>query len=653
MDCIAYIVYIAIASVQRMASAQQLALCQLNEEEGRQIIKTIKDIMKDLLTMNRTTHDIGNSNVIIMTRNSDGTPFTYKVATHIPDSAYPLKDEHYIYPERTLVRIDQHTSIFEVHWNIRGCQSFHDPRNTDLPHILVDGVHIMIVQIPIPTFNNVSVDVRDYGIGAEAEAEYNHDDRSNDGGNRMASVQRMVSNLLTEEYGRSIVKTVDDIMKDPSTTNRTPGGIGNRNVITVILKPDRTPLSYRVATYAPNSECPVHIERYICGVNWIITRGWHDSSHNPCNTELPHILVDGIHILIFQIPTFNNDNMSNDGGNGSTCDESSVVSDDLSEDNYGADDDESSWGEGSVVSNDDLSEADMASYQQLVLFPLTEETGQCIINYVDYIMKDPSTTNGTPIGIGQNNVIIVILNPDGTRSYTVAIHAPGSTYPLEGERYIHREQRLSGTNQYISVDGVHWVIEGCQCFHDPCNTDLPHILVDGIHIIIVQIPIFNNVRVDADADDTDGNDYMDYGADDDGGSSWGEGSVISEGDLSDADTESVVSENGNGDNGHESIDEIRQELPDSTIAYIHQNMNSDLLKRYISLIRGYSEKKRWIRWYVFFANGNRLHTNNDEFLHIARILKFAVWTCSQHSGIFEGLSYDDCVKHIVNAICEE
>lgn len=281
-----------------------------------------------------------------------------------------------------------------------------------------------------------------------------------------------------------------------------------------------------------------------------------------------------------------------------------------------------------------------------------EDEGRSIIQHVDNIIKDPSTMHGTPNGIGENNVIIVILNPDGTRSYTVAIHAPGSTYPLEGERYIHREQTLSGTNQYISVDGVHWVIEGCQCFHDPCNTDLPHILVDGIHIITVQIPIFNNVRINADADDTDGNDYMDYGVDDDR-SSWGEGSVVSEGDLSEADTESVVSENGDGDYGHESINKVQETLHASTIAYVNQNMTFPLLKRYIGLIRRHSEKKRWIRWYVFFANGNRLHTNNDVLLHIARILKFAVWTCSQHSGIFEGLSYDDCVKYIVNAICEE
>jgi hypothetical protein len=300
----------------------------------------------------------------------------------------------------------------------------------------------------------------------------------------------------------------------------------------------------------------------------------------------------------------------------------------------------------------------MASDQQ-ILSPLTEEVAQCIINYVDSIMKDPSTTNGTPIGIGQNNVIIVILNPDGShRRYIVATHAPDSTYSLKDEHNIHREQTPGGSNQYTSNDGVHWVIEGTQCFHDPCNTNLPHILVDGIHIIIVQIPTTNNVRIDeeaeaeAEADTEDDDDYMDYGTDDDGESSWGEGSVVSEGDLSEADTESVVSENGNGDNGHEALVEILQELTGDTIAYVQQNMTLPLLKMYISLIRGYSEKKSWIRWYVFFANGNRLHTDNEEFLQIARILKFAVWKCSQHSGVFEGRGYDDCVKCIVNAICK-
>jgi hypothetical protein len=268
---------------------------------------------------------------------------------------------------------------------------------------------------------------------------------------------------------------------------------------------------------------------------------------------------------------------------------------------------------------------------------LSIEEGRGIIIRVNKIIRDASTTNGTSNGIGESNVIIVILNSDGTcRSYTIATHASGSTYPLEDERYIHREQTLIGDNQYTSIDGVHWVIEGCQSFHDPCNTDLPHILVDGIHIIIVQLPIFDNVPIDEEGND----DYDD-------GSSWGEGSVVSEGDFSEADTESVVSEN-----GCESIDKIQEILPANTVAYVRQTMENELIMRYVELIRAYSEKKRWMRWYVFFANGNRLHTNNNELLYIARILKFAVWTCSQHSGIFEGLSYDDCVKLIVNAICE-
>jgi hypothetical protein len=294
----------------------------------------------------------------------------------------------------------------------------------------------------------------------------------------------------------------------------------------------------------------------------------------------------------------------------------------------------------------------IASVQRMASASLTEDVARHIISIIGSIMTDPLTTNKTSIGIGIYNVIIVILNPDGShRRYIVATHTPGGAYPLKCEFTIHHEYTLGGFNQYISINGVHWVIEGTQSFHDPCNTNLPHILVDGIHVIIVQIPTTNNVRIDEEADTEDDDDYMDYGADDDGESSWGEGSVVSEGDLSEADTESVVSENGDGDNGHEALVEIRRELPGDTIAYVQQNMALPLLKRYIDLIRGYSEKKRWIRWYVFFANGNRLHTKNEEFLHIARILKFAVWTCSQHSGVFGGRSYDDCVKRIVNAIC--
>lgn len=289
----------------------------------------------------------------------------------------------------------------------------------------------------------------------------------------------------------------------------------------------------------------------------------------------------------------------------------------------------------------------IASVQRMASASLTEEVARHIISSIDSIMRNPSTTNKTSIGISIHNVIIVIRNLDGShRRYIVATHTPGGAYPLECEYTIHHEHTHVGFNQYTSIDGVLWVIEGTQCFHDPCNTDLPHILVDGIHVIIVQIPTVNNVRINEEADTEDDDDYMDYGE-----SSWGEGSVVSEGDLSEADTESVVSENGDGDNGHEALAEICQELTDDTIAYVSQNMTFELLKRYIDLIRGYSEKKRWIRWYVFFVNGNRLHTDNEEFLQIARILKFAIWTCSQHSGVFEGRIYDDCVKYIVNAIC--
>lgn len=258
-----------------------------------------------------------------------------------------------------------------------------------------------------------------------------------------------------------------------------------------------------------------------------------------------------------------------------------------------------------------------------------------IIRDVRNILEDPTTVT-TPLGIPQNwNVIIEMNDGRGDLSYAIALYTPGGQYPLTDERLIHRYTEQVDINLYTS-DGIYWVVDRWQSFHDPSTTQHPHAYVDGIHVIILQLPNFNDIQDE-----------------DDDGSSWGEGSVVSEGDFSEADTESVVSENGDSDDGPESIDEIQEILPASTVAYVHQTMNNDLIKRYIGLIRGYSEKKRWIRWYVFFANGNRLHTNNDELLHIARILKFAVWTCSQHSGIFEGLSYDDCVKHIVNAICEE
>jgi hypothetical protein len=259
-----------------------------------------------------------------------------------------------------------------------------------------------------------------------------------------------------------------------------------------------------------------------------------------------------------------------------------------------------------------------------------------IISNVNCIITDPSTIHGTRVGIGVYNVIIVIYNPhDIIHSYIIATYTPGDIYPLEGEHVIHRERTLVETNQQTSPDGVRWVMEGTQCFHDPSNTEHPHILVDGVHVIMVELPTFDNAYAEND----------DYGADD--GSSWDEGSIDCDDDFSEADTASVVS-----DEGDESIDRIQQILPTSTCTHIRETVSCQMLKRYINMIRQYPEK-RWIRWYVFFAYGNRLHTCNDEFLHIARILKYAVWTCSHHSYLFQDMSYDECVKHIVNAICEK
>lgn len=173
----------------------------------------------------------------------------------------------------------------------------------------------------------------------------------------------------------------------------------------------------------------------------------------------------------------------------------------------------------------------------------TIEDGRRIIGDVNSIIKDPSTIHGTQDGIGKNNVIIVILNSGTIGSYTIAKYAPGSVYPLECERNIHREQTRNGNNQLTSPDRDCWVIEGTQSFHDPYNTTHPHILVDGIHIIICQLPNFDNFSVDTYAEDD-----VDYGADDDG-SSWGEGSVVSEGDLSEAGTASFVRDE--GDEGYD------------------------------------------------------------------------------------------------------
>jgi hypothetical protein len=157
--------------------------------------------------------------------------------------------------------------------------------------------------------------------------------------------------------------------------------------------------------------------------------------------------------------------------------------------------------------------------------PPSIEKGRDTIQRVDDIIKDPSTMYGNPHGIA-HDVIIVFITLDGTDdSYTIATHAPGAVYPLVNECYIHRKQTPSFTNQFTSHDGVCWVIEGTESFHDPYTTVHPHVLVDGIHVIFFQLPIFDNVIVG------------DYDIEDYDGSSWGEGSVISEGNLSAAETE--------------------------------------------------------------------------------------------------------------------
>ena len=70
---------------------------------------------------------------------------------------------------------------------------------------------------------------------------------------------------------------------------------------------------------------------------------------------------------------------------------------------------------------------------------LTIEDGHCIIRCVNNIIRDPTTIYGTPDGIGESDVIIVIHKSDGTLdSYTIAKHVHNSVYPLEDERNIHQ-----------------------------------------------------------------------------------------------------------------------------------------------------------------------------------------------------------------------
>jgi hypothetical protein len=157
----------------------------------------------------------------------------------------------------------------------------------------------------------------------------------------------------------------------------------------------------------------------------------------------------------------------------------------------------------------------------------TEEEGRSVISDVGQIIIDPETISHVSNGIPFN--VIIVINGS---SYTIARHAPGNTYPLEDECNIHRS-RDDTCIRHPSPDGIRWVIEGSQSFHDPITTNYPHIFVDGVHVIFVYIPIITVLR-----DEERDNDYGTY----DDGSSWGEGSVVSEGYLSEADTELVGSD---------------------------------------------------------------------------------------------------------------
>jgi len=111
---------------------------------------------------------------------------------------------------------------------------------------------------------------------------------------------------------------------------------------------------------------------------------------------------------------------------------------------------------------------------------LSDEEGRRFIADVNGIIKDPSTTCGTPGGIGTYNVIIAFRNSNGPLcDYTIATHVVGDdTYPLKDEWDIYPKQ---------TPDGVRWIMEGTQSFHNPCKTQYPHVLVDGIHVILVRL----------------------------------------------------------------------------------------------------------------------------------------------------------------------
>jgi hypothetical protein len=148
-----------------------------------------------------------------------------------------------------------------------------------------------------------------------------------------------------------------------------------------------------------------------------------------------------------------------------------------------------------------------------------------IIHKVMNILNDSSTVT-TPLGIPPSwNVIIEMSEQEYHTSYVIALYTPDGLYPLTNERLIHRCTEQVGTNLYTS-EGIHWVVDRWQCFHNPSTTQHPHTFVDGVHVI--QLPNFDNESYEDDND----------------GSSWGEGSVVSEGDLSEAGTAPFVRDEG-------------------------------------------------------------------------------------------------------------
>jgi len=155
---------------------------------------------------------------------------------------------------------------------------------------------------------------------------------------------------------------------------------------------------------------------------------------------------------------------------------------------------------------------------------LLPEDALNIIHDFGNILNDSSTVT-TPLGIPPNwNVIIRMEDVCGI-SYVIALYTPDDQYPLTNERLIHRYTEQIYTNLYTS-DGIHWVVDRWQCFHNPSTTQYPHTFVDGVHVI--QLPNFDNESYEDDND----------------GSSWGEGSVVSEGDLSEAGTAPFVRDEG-------------------------------------------------------------------------------------------------------------